>query len=300
MSPLSAAFLSLGLKIILAGGLLFGIAIFLRPDELWAALQGVDQQTLGFVSLLGGVGIGVQWAKWHYLLARYRPGTTWNEALKSLWVGFGLGLISPGRLGELGRGAFFVGENRLALAFLSGIDRLSSSAVTLIAGWIALWTVYPWAGSWTSLALAAGMGVASLWRRGSKHKLHLTPFNLLSRREWPQVLAWSALFNLVFFVQFYLLVRGGGGTALRLAQAIPLLFALKTLFPLSFLDLGVREGAAVLVFARLGLDPAPAFNAALLLFIINILVPGIGGLVVACRQGMPLFSSFKRAASLSV
>ncbi|MCC7261556.1 MAG: hypothetical protein IT369_03435 [Candidatus Latescibacteria bacterium] len=85
------------------------------------------------------------------------------------------------------------------------------------------------------------------------------------------------MFNLVFCGQFLLLLCSWGIPPARVALGIPLFFALKLLLPFSIMEIGVREGVALLVFTPLGLDPAVAFNAAFIQFIINVVVPGIGG-----------------------
>jgi len=283
-----------GLQLALASLLLVGLGIYLQPAALWAALRRLDWGLVLSAALLGLAGVLVQWVKWQRLLCFHRPGTTWGEALQSLLVGFALGLVSPGRLGELGRGVF-LGGNRLALVSLAGLDRMSSAGVTLAVGWIVLWIVYPPGGMGVSCALLAG-GAAAVFA-GRRLRPEWAPgflrgiggvFKDTPGRLWLRTMGWSILFNLIFFYQFYLLVRSAGDGSLKIVWGIPLIFSLKAVLPLSFLDLGVREGAAVLVFSRLGLDPAPAFNGALILFIFNVLLPGIAGLGVVYRQAAAL------------
>jgi hypothetical protein len=52
------------------------------------------------------------------------------------------------------------------------------------------------------------------------------------------------------------------------------------LLPISLMDLGVREGAAVAVLGAVGVAAATAVQAALMLFGLNVLVPGLAGLLV--------------------
>ena len=51
----------------------------------------------------------------------------------------------------------------------------------------------------------------------------------------------------------------------------------------TLLDLGIREGAAVYFLGQLGYAEAAAFNAAFLLFCINLLVPAVVGLPFVFR-----------------
>ena len=277
----------IGCAFVFVGTLLF----YLKPAHLWRMLLQIELETICLAILLGVIGILVQWIKWQRLLRLHRPHTTWGDALHSLLIGFALGLVSPGRLGELGRG-IFLGGDRAAWMGLAGVDRISSFVITTGAAWLGLWMLYP-PGALGLLVLLVCSGSLVLsagqkdWKAADKWRFLGRAWTVLKntpRTLWADILAWSALFNLIFFLQFYLLVRNGGTVATEAIWGIPLIFGLKAVLPLAFLDLGVREGAAVLVFSRLELDPAQAFNAALLLFFINVLIPGLIGLVLVYRQ----------------
>lgn len=302
---LPAGPLLLALKSLLACLLLALLAIYLKPAGLWSAFKRVDLIWVLPAALLGLAGFVVQWAKWQRLLERHRPGTTWGEGLQTLLVGFALGLVSPGRIGELGRGLFLRGRGRMGLIGLAALDRLSSVAVTLLAGVAGLWVVYPAGRIWIACLLPGLVGAGFLFRRlqggwnSTRLREAVRVFKETPRRLWLELSGWSTLFNLIFFSQFYLLVRSAGEIPAELVWGIPLIFAIKAVLPFSFLDLGVREGAAVLVFSRLGLDPAPAFNAALILFIFNVLLPGMVGLTVIYRQTTALLGGERKARGLS-
>ncbi|MDE2807795.1 MAG: hypothetical protein OXN90_05195, partial [Gemmatimonadota bacterium] len=95
----------------------------------------------------------------------------------------------------------------------------------------------------------------------------------------------SVLFNVVFMAQFFYLVTSSVSADSAVVLAVPVVFALKTLLPLGFLDLGVREAAAILVFSSLGLEPQPAFVASILIFVCNVCLPaGLGWLWIASRR----------------
>jgi len=56
------------------------------------------------------------------------------------------------------------------------------------------------------------------------------------------------------------------------------MFAKTILSPLSFSELGVREGASIFFLTQMGESSSTALNASLSLFIINIIVPSLIGL----------------------
>ncbi len=84
---------------------------------------------------------------------------------------------------------------------------------------------------------------------------------------------------LVYQLQFYFLVNAFHpvGFVNGWAAVASILLA-KSFVPISFGDLGVRESASVLLLGRLSVPQAAAFDASLLLFLINIMIPAIAGL----------------------
>ena len=289
------------------------------PEELSHNLPAADPLLL-ILAIAGSLaGVAVQWRKWHELLLSIRPSTRAAESLRSLLVGFSLGMVSPGRVGELGRGALFKGRRGEAVA-LAGIDRALSAGVTIAAAVIGLAFI-----DLTS-ALACGVGLAAagwlLLRYGGALPPRLQKWGLakpwnaasaklstalrsISRALLLRVLLWSFLFNLIFFAQFYLLALSWTELPPRGIAAIPVVFGLKTLVPVGFFDLGPREAASAFVFSGIGLDPVPAFNAALLLWLLNLALPAVaGGAWVSLGAATKLFErrradSVLRASELS-
>lgn len=298
------------LKAGVAGALLGTLWWYLDPRLIWESLRQMDGRCLLLAAALGGVGLLVQWVKWRQLLVAFRPHTTWGEGLQSLLIGFALGMVSPGRVGELGRGVFLGGQ-RLFWAGLVAVDRLCSASITVGLGWVGLVVLSPAGGLWALAALAAlavvGGGVALVWAR-AKGRLSqwqwLRQGRMAARQMpgklWLQLFSWSALFNLIFFVQFYVLLRSWGAVPGQAIWGIPLFFGIKSLLPFSVMDLGVREGAAVVVFSQLHLEPVMAFNASFLLFVLNVLAPGLAGMALgALRLNQRLSQAQEEAPSLS-
>lgn len=277
------------------------LVLLVDLSSAWESLRHVDPGQLGLAVAGGLFGLAVQWVKWQNLLSHVRPGTTRKEGFQSLLAGFAVGLFSPARIGELSRGIFLPSQ-RLVASAAAAADRLCSFVVTLLAGTVCLLFLWPAAGLVAAVValLAALLGLR--WLRGEVDDArgkgvveHTSRWPMLSelvaalRRLpggiWLGTLAWSGLFNLIFFTQFLILLRGlGGELALSVILAIPVIFSIKALLPVGVMDLGVREVSAVVVFRSLGLDPSPAFDAALLLYVINVLTPGLLGLFFVGRS----------------
>ena len=179
-------------------------------------------------------------------------------------------------------------------------DRACSVYVTLAAGALGLTFFRPLAGALALGAVAVAgfftlrwlrrMPVADGWgfletrkRIGPVIRETRSVVRGFPRGLWTGTLLWSALFNLVFFGQFLILLGPLSGITQSTLAAIPIVFSLKALIPVGVFDLGAREAAAVLVFGYVDLDPTPALTAALVVYAINVLIPGL--------MGMPIFTS---------
>ena len=262
-------------KIILAITLLGWAAWYLEPTGLLAALRQVGRNKVLICGVIALVGIGVQWMKWQLLLRDQIPEINRRDALYSLLGGAALGLVTPSRLGELGRGVF-LGRSRAKAALLTAVDKLSSAAVTLGLGAVAAWILWPQLRG-LLLLLFCILGALLYWgwcRRKASGPI-----------AWGAIAGLSVLFNVVFMAQFFYLVTASVATNSAVVLAVPVIFALKTLLPLGFLDLGVREAAAILVFSSLGLEPQPAFVASVLIFVCNVCLPAsLGWLWIGGRR----------------
>ncbi|MFH1571143.1 MAG: lysylphosphatidylglycerol synthase domain-containing protein [Gemmatimonadota bacterium] len=256
----------------------------------WPPARGLDVAAGAALSL---VGLAIQWRKWHRLLVAVRPGSAPGESLRSLLGGFSLGLLSPGRVGELGRG-LFLPDRRVPASAAALCDRATSFGVTVVLGLAGLAVSEPR----SALAAASGLAVALTlgwvigrrprtwrWTRLEATRRHLTRAVVALRdigpRGWGRAAAWSLAFNAVFLAQFYLFVRAWGPVPLSLLPYIPAIFAAKAVLPIGFGDLGPREAAAVFIFSRLGLDPMVGLNAALLIFVTNVVAPALAGAAAA-------------------
>ena len=65
------------------------------PEELSRNLLAADPLLLSLALALSLTGVAIQWRKWHELLLSIRPSTRADESLRSLLVGFSLGMVSP-------------------------------------------------------------------------------------------------------------------------------------------------------------------------------------------------------------
>jgi len=266
----------------------------IHPASILAALSEVNRKMVLWVLLLLVPNLGVQGLRWGYLVRRVEREAGIREIVASLLVGFSFGLVSPGRVGELVRGAYVRGESRLRMVGLAAVDKIYQVATVVIAGMISLILIKPLAIGMVALGIICLvlwecsnnlnllkkllLKISSIFHFTQKLSLMVEGFESLSRKSSVVVLGLSILFYAIYFTQFYFLVLAFSPFPLMAAvRTIPLVFLFKTVLPITPVDIGVREATSVLLFSQYGVDKACAFNAAFLLFVINVLLPALIG-----------------------
>jgi hypothetical protein len=232
------------------------------------------------------------------------------ESLGSLLGGMVTGFVTPGRVGEVGRSLFLSKVDRFSAFGLLVIDKFYSLLTIL---WGGMWCLTLFLGRifnfdpflfWPIVIVMASIqivtGVLALhpeWVRNalyhitilfpSKDKLRniITGMDCFGRKDAVPFLLITVLLYCIYVFQFCLLSMAfksvPWGTAIIATAST--IFA-KMLLPISFADLGIREGAAIFFFTRLGVEKVAAFNGSILIFAINILVPTFIGLAFLPRM----------------
>ena len=299
------------LKLLLAAATVGVVAHVVAWDEISAAARSAEVAwVLPAVALLPA-NIGLEAYRWHRLVRVAAPDTRFGESLAAVLCGYPLGLATPGRIGDfVGRAFYLRSADAWTLTALTGVERLATLAVTLAAGLVALGPFLlartdAGAGMVALLLgagglIAAGLGALLLRPHAAWALLgHLLPSRIASRlsvlaglpaREMRLLIVLSAVRYGIYLLQFVCLVFAfAPATAWGPAvMGAVLVFFAKSVIPsFTLADIGIREGAAVFFFGALGVGGAAAFNAAFLLFAVNLVLPALAGLpfVTALRFG---------------
>jgi uncharacterized membrane protein YbhN (UPF0104 family) len=236
--------------------------------------------------------IAVGTEKWRQMLQHEVKDLRYNEALISFLGGMSLGLLTPGRVGEIGRILFINHAGKGALAGIAIVDKIVDLEVTLalaVAGAYVFW------GTGASLAVGsavlAGLTVIflpELYAAVLRPHLHRLPFQdkiagVLSgmtgipTRTLVVCLLLRLLASLIDIFQFFLLIRAFAPVGFMDVVVVYPLIILTNILPLTIGGIGVREGVSMLTLARFGIASEAAVNASFLLFCINTLLPGLLG-----------------------
>lgn len=240
--------------------------------------------------------------------------------LRSVLAGYTAAFFTPARAGEFGGRALTLSDGSARrfdewdVSITVAAQRIVDTLVALSIGWVALawmrgvtgqthtWDIAAqtalWVGGAIILLLVAAVLKPEIARRVAQwiapertrlqqrfaRLQHLRPGILL------RVVIGSATRYAVFAGQLVCLVLAftPASPLPVLALATGVTYYLKFLIPsLTLLDVGVREGAAVLAFGHLGVSEAAALNASLLIFLINIALPAAVGAFFLRRYEIP-------------
>ncbi len=300
------------LKLLITAALLAVVIGHVNLREIGRALQNPQRPVyILFAVVLLVPNLFIQWARWHLLLRMDFPSISVAESAGSLFGGMVAGFITPGRIGEIGRTLFLRNADRLQAIGLIVIDKLYAFFPVLIAGiWgivLMLSYIFGYAAYlfWPLSVSALFLSIAALLIVLHPVSIRTVLYNLsllmparekiqrlirsMDRFEAGQAhrqLLLSCLLYCIYIVQFCLLAFA--------FQPIPWTTALtattstifvKTILPVSFGDLGIREGASVYFFMKFNVEKTTAFNSSLLLFGINVLIPTLIGLIFIPRMG---------------
>jgi uncharacterized membrane protein YbhN (UPF0104 family) len=227
--------------------------------------------------------------KWHRLMAGTGKGHL-CRSMRTLFGGFALGLITPGRLGELGRCVFVRDEERTQVALLTVLDRLLDfwALLTLMGASLFLLAPRPAAvfglAVWLALlpvvvGFPALVSYLSRLARRSRHfRGHFTEaavgMLLISTPRFA-LLAVTAMG--VELASFFFLLRAFSPTAFTTALATYPYIVLAGDLPVSFSGVGVREGAAALLLSPYAIPSGAAVDASLVWFFFAMLLPAALG-----------------------
>jgi uncharacterized membrane protein YbhN (UPF0104 family) len=223
--------------------------------------------------------------------------------LKSLLFGSTLGFITPGNLGELARGLYFGNQSRLLVTGLNVIDKFAGMIIFISFGLIAMNRFIITAGDWSKFMISAlfifdflliilvwflalspdtisrlfmQFPVKKNWQK--KFSELLSALNYFDRQSIFHVLMLNVVWFLVILLQYHALVLAFTQTSfLETFWSVSATLLTKIALPISVGDLGIREGAAVFYYSLLGVKKTAAFNASVLIFFINFMIPALVG-----------------------
>lgn len=286
-------------------GLLYFLLRKVQLQPLVEALRRANPLLLAIALVVGVAMVIVRVYKWQALLHRLPATGTAPVSFRQAWVsvlgGLAFGLITPARAGELGRIAFLPPATRTLAGGLFIVDRsidlvtilmlaLAGSAGVLTFGWqivlstallslvvgVLLWPIFlPWILGWMPLPAKVHHILSEL----------VTGLQTLRLRDLGWNLCLGCVLMVLDVISLYVLVATFEPVSFKaVAFAFPLIL-LTNLVPITPGGIGVRESASVFLFHQFGVSQAAAIYSALLLYILNSLLPGLWGITYVRKLG---------------
>lgn len=284
------------------------VVLWIDVEEIVRTAKQADPGLLLAVLALLPLNVLLEAYVWRPFVRVIGSARTTRSLLRSTLAGFAFAIVTPARIGEFyGRTVDSARQDRWAVGASVVVSRISESIVLALFGIVALiagWAKYgsidglKWppvllmvASFWLVLLLAAFFVPADRLARFEVGRLKkvIEPFRFLDKVSVGariEALLFGAARYVVFAAQFVLAARAFGMEVdlAFLVSTTAVAFLMRALAPpLTFLDLGIREGVTAFVFGQVGLAVAPAFNAALAIFGINVLLPALVGIPFATR-----------------
>ena len=295
------------IKILIAAGLLFFLISKINPGELIIAFTNAKLHFLLLSFSLLALNLYLQFKKWEITCSNILEERDKKKIIRSLFAGLSGGAFTPARIGEyFGRAVEFKNKPLLQITVATFIDKFYPLVIVAFIGsvssilflhfyysvslyltlslFILLFAIFYLL---IYLMLRPGLMdiiLEKIFPKDEKYKSLFEAskyFGTIDRKYSMNMVLLSLSFYLCYIFQYAFLVAAFSENfhPIRFIWAGNLVMFAKTLIPsISFAELGVREGASIYFLGQMGEISAVAFNAAITLFFINVLLPSVAGL----------------------
>ncbi|MBU0458949.1 flippase-like domain-containing protein [Patescibacteria group bacterium] len=260
---------------------LIGVGLFvwiIREIDLARLLEEIRKAdltlfTLSFIT--GFIAIFVKAVRWHIIVKKAGLSPSMWESWKLYNIGFALAVITPAKLGELGRAAYLKkdGMNGITAIGINIIDRLADVVTTLSFILAAIWLLFGFSiFLYALLALVViSILIFVIFKKTilSKAINYFLPFvkHVLTSSLIIKALGITFIYWIAFFTWAILIAQSVGidipiitiGAILTIASSIAVL-------PIAPSGLGTRDAALIALLAPFGIQSEQAVAMALLMF----------------------------------
>ncbi|MBK8945703.1 MAG: flippase-like domain-containing protein [Ignavibacteriae bacterium] len=298
-------------KIIIAILLLVYLVQYVNYDAIIFAIKKSDKLILAFVFILSFLNIYMQFLKWEVVCNSLLKIKDKNKILLSLFYGFSGGIATPIRIGEyVGRKLAFENIGLMKVTIATIIEKFTSLIFVLVFGSISTILFLNKYYSFKFAAIAFLIFVVSIIsiyyfiigvRKSTgivnylKEKftffknliVELKYVKELGKVNLRKLIFYSIFFYFLYIFQYALLVvafNNGGNLIYSFWAGTIVMFVKSVLSFISFADLGIRESSSILVLSKMSFSKAVGFNSAIFLFLFNLLIPSIIGLILLIKK----------------
>lgn len=295
------------IKAMVAVGILLFILNTVNPIKIYFAFKKANILMILIACALSMLNIYLQYLKWKLVCNSLLKENDKKKIIRSLFYGFSGGVFTPARIGEyFGRAASFAEQPLLQVTSAAVIDKLFTLTVILIIGSVSFLFYLNLSSGLIGLLILSIILIYLIKKTGSNafdKNILLTKLlkfkkisTLYKRLSFIQNINYkfrvnmvflSALFYACFIFQFAILASAFTNHYhfLNYIWAGNLVMFTKSIIPaISFGELGIREGASVYFMKQVGETAAAGFNTSIFLFLINVLLPALVGLILIIKR----------------
>ena len=292
---------------LLKAGLTIGffLVLFTRisPSDLLAAFESLNVLWFLAALLVMPLLYIVKTLRWEFLLRSSGITNRFAYLFRVVLIGTFLGLITPGKIGELGR-AYYLGEKKSVVLATVTFEKILDIVVLLFLSIVTVMVYFMnYAALWYGiilLCIITGVLVVLIMHRKyiilmagffrvppDRVEMFADAFFRLFRN--PRTVAISASVTFLYYFLAYILglflIFSLGAEVIALFT-LPLIVLMGNL-PITISGLGLRESVAAILFALLGESGSTGLVFSLMLFTSMTLVPGIFGYVLSLTTPVP-------------
>lgn len=282
----------------------------LTPENLTALKNSFSSSSAYFLLfvclLLVPVNWGIESYKWK-LITNPIENISFTTSMKSVYSGLCVGNLAPGRATEfLAKVLFFKPDNRATITLLHFVNGMFQLSITIVVGLIALIFKFDpgnelsseqflLIGIFCMLLLAFFMlfifkfNALQKWIFGLFKKtfsVHSLPYSF-TKNSVGTLFLFSIIRYIVFTTQFVLILKlfySGTLNSVILAS-VCVYFLLTTILPMiSFIEPAIRAAIAVLVFGGTEINEISLVTTAILVWLINIVLPSVVGYIIIVKE----------------
>ncbi len=294
------------LRIMISALILYFLFSLVEWKNVEDAFKTADIKYIILAGCLLFANISLRAYKWHIMLYALSNKRKLSESFGSIMLGISLGSFTPGEIGDYaGRALYITEASKSHIIGLVLLDKTQIFIITSIFGtsglifialnnlttsviffFFLLIVVFLILLRFKSIFLFIEKINIPLIKKSLLLKI-IEGFSLLNSKKIFSTVMLTILFHLIIVLQMYLLINAFGEISLfnSIIGTSAMLFA-KSIIPISFSDLGVREAGSIFFFSNFSINQATALNASLLLFFINIFIPAIAGLFFLKRHNI--------------
>jgi uncharacterized membrane protein YbhN (UPF0104 family) len=285
--PRLKAFTYNALRLLIAAAVVIYLLTSLNLSSLYYTLLKSNVYLVIASLFLLPINIFLQFYKWKLSCRYYLSEDNKLRILNSLFAGFSAAIFTPARIGEyIGRGIEFRDKKLIDITSAVFVDKLFTLLFVVLFGAAGTLIIFNISLLYAALFLSAAALVFIILKKWNL-KLKLPKIKFPDKSLSMQMSQLSLLFYLCYIIQFVLLLSAFTlkYDFILLFSAASLIMFIKTIIP-NFIsgELGIRESAAVFILSYLGQDPAAGFNASIFLFMINLVIPSLIGLIPLLRN----------------